>query len=554
MRSILGTPGASVNVATKYELDTRLNHLKDVVATLIVAIQVWTQWADVGAVPMGMDEDGEDGEPSLPPLVQQATLDAIKALLDDARVLRDYSKNAAAESTVFVGRVRSLQRSAAAALAEIATLKMAEREEAIRTSSTTFIAQTRLRFRGKCTDEEMLESYRDFKESLLAFLTEARATPPMLSTMDSVALLSLAPMAVEDPEEKRRRMLDKSQVEMLDTESKYFVQLRVLADLFVEPLRKDPAMTSIKALQRASFQQMLASVVSLVGLTAVFIEGLKAEMKPGRERLIGTLFSRNAPALRMYSVYVNHYDDGMEALKEAREMSSKFDAFCREFEQKANIQNVSFAFILPIQRCPRYEMLLANILKFTPSSDPESAPLQQGLAKVREVNTFINVKKRQDENRRRLSELQNVIQWSLGKPVHLNEPGVFRQHVREGLLESGRREAYYWFLLSDMLLKTTVIKSSLNLFKKLRESAAPGAVPQGTLSASSSPKRYALVAVLRFSKITLGDTDPDLPDDPCSFSVVEDDTGVVHHCTALSEDEAEQWRKGIRAGLDIHKL
>lgn len=93
--------------------------------------------------------------------------------------------------------------------------------------------------------------------------------------------------------------------------------------------------------------------------------------------------------------------------------SSKFVNFCQQIEQTltgvlAGLHLNSFL-ILPVQRLPRYEMLLRDILRNTWKSHPDYASLTAALRAVTEVTTFLNESKRSVENANRMAQLQNKL-------------------------------------------------------------------------------------------------------------------------------------------------
>ena len=87
--------------------------------------------------------------------------------------------------------------------------------------------------------------------------------------------------------------------------------------------------------------------------------------------------------------------------------------------------------IMPIQRIPRYVMLLSDLLKHTDPSHPDYKQLEQAVTKVEGVARYINEKKREDENMKRLLVINKSIEGTFEDP--LVQP--HRKFVREGALE-----------------------------------------------------------------------------------------------------------------------
>jgi hypothetical protein len=60
----------------------------------------------------------------------------------------------------------------------------------------------------------------------------------------------------------------------------------------------------------------------------------------------------------MYSIYVNNFNLAVGTVRELRKLK-EFEIFCKE---KPDIDSL---LILPIQRIPRYELLLDQMIKYT---------------------------------------------------------------------------------------------------------------------------------------------------------------------------------------------
>jgi len=60
-------------------------------------------------------------------------------------------------------------------------------------------------------------------------------------------------------------------------------------------------------------------------------------------------------------------------------------------------------------------MLLKEIVKYTPQSHSDYQNLGTAVEKIKEVNDFINDKKKNDDNLRKLSEISNTITFEEGQ-------------------------------------------------------------------------------------------------------------------------------------------
>jgi hypothetical protein len=103
---------------------------------------------------------------------------------------------------------------------------------------------------------------------------------------------------------------------------------------------------------------------------------------------------------------------------------------------------------MPIQRIPRYVMLLEDLLKHTPNPHVDYENLAAALNKMKEVAITINEKKREVESFAIVIDIYNRLE-----PKLQNLCEAHRHLLKEGVLkESGK--PYMFFLFNDILLKT----------------------------------------------------------------------------------------------------
>lgn len=72
--------------------------------------------------------------------------------------------------------------------------------------------------------------------------------------------------------------------------------------------------------------------------------------------------------------------------------------------------------IMPIQRIPRYVLLLNDLCKHTKKSHLDFSDLRKALLKMKEVAGYVNEHKRDAEN---LNAVLNLRQFLIGKQEHI---------------------------------------------------------------------------------------------------------------------------------------
>ena len=106
---------------------------------------------------------------------------------------------------------------------------------------------------------------------------------------------------------------------------------------------------------------------------------------------VGRVFAKFAPIFGMYSDFVSTYEKSSKKLSELRKKSKKLNQFLNEItKNKTKGMTLESFLIMPIQRVPRYKMLLSELLKHTTPSRADHNDLTIALSKISEVALKIN--------------------------------------------------------------------------------------------------------------------------------------------------------------------
>jgi FYVE/RhoGEF/PH domain-containing protein 5/6 len=118
--------------------------------------------------------------------------------------------------------------------------------------------------------------------------------------------------------------------------------------------------------------------------------------------------------------------------------------------------------IMPVQRVPRYALLIKEILKFTPNGHKDRIYLEDALTELGRATTHIDDTINQRKNYEQIIELQSLFV----EEIHLTAPG--RMLLKEGQLKRITRRGniigYTFHLFSDTLIYSeTTIGGKLKL-------------------------------------------------------------------------------------------
>lgn len=188
--------------------------------------------------------------------------------------------------------------------------------------------------------------------------------------------------------------------------------------------------------------------------------------------MIGSVIKQFTTFFRVYTVYVNNYDKMIETLNNERKKNKEFDHFLKKYEVQATF--IESYLILPIQRTPRYVLLLKDLLRNTPTDHPDFNELQKSFENMEEVLKYINEKKLDFENHYKTTKIFHSIigsEENYDKIRKLGKP--HRRLVFEGELYSSikddKKQKYYVICFSDLLLFTKAKGNSGEYYKYIYE-------------------------------------------------------------------------------------
>jgi len=177
------------------------------------------------------------------------------------------------------------------------------------------------------------------------------------------------------------------------------------------------------------------------------------------DQTLGDALLKLMETLKSYTIYINNFNHSLETLKKL-ESNSTWTNWVETVAKhpECQTQRLDSFLITPIQRIPRYQLLLRDLVKRTPHAHPDFQFLAQALDKVKQVGDLINQRKEKSDT---ASEVILVQAALTGYPE--TEPLVIpgRRLVHKGILsqveESGDKfivTEYFWFLFNDLWIKT----------------------------------------------------------------------------------------------------
>lgn len=256
--------------------------------------------------------------------------------------------------------------------------------------------------------------------------------------------------------------------EIVATELTYLGQLCVIRELFMDKLAAVVhSSKSSGGISADDFRTIFSDIDVIYNYSSSLHSDLQKRLSTWNAQTskLGDIFITIAHFLKTYQPYISNYAKSISILQSCCK-SANFAQTLRELETDPRCKNASLQsfLITPIQRIPRYLLLLKELIKHTDSSHLDYQDLQRGLEQIQQVATALNEAERQAESAFKLYQYQMALGDGLG--VDLLAPhrrfilaSVMRGTTKSDLIDSELSDLYL-VLCNDCLV---VCKSSRRL-------------------------------------------------------------------------------------------
>ncbi|PIA17812.1 Dbl homology domain-containing protein, partial [Coemansia reversa NRRL 1564] len=245
--------------------------------------------------------------------------------------------------------------------------------------------------------------------------------------------------------------------EILHTERTYVEGLGLIEKLYISPLLASAQQQS-PILSRKDVRRLFANFPDIISLSRELLCQLDARLGPRADPpwdpatgRIGDIFMRIAPFLKMYSLYLRNFRSALSDISRWLGENHEFAQFIQQASSNPECRELSFQsyLLLPVQRIPRYKLLLEDLLKHTPRTHVDHQCIGDALRTIEEVATFVNENIGENEMTLNIIEIQR----RLGLKESLLVPG--RRLVKTGTLTKICRKSHQqrnFYLFNDILI------------------------------------------------------------------------------------------------------
>lgn len=287
------------------------------------------------------------------------------------------------------------------------------------------------------------------------------AGPQKKSTEDSAS--AATPQRAKPRVDMRKHVM----MTLLDTEQSYVESLRTLIQGYMRPLKQPDSGSIVDPLL---VDEMFYQIPEILEHHEHFLDQVSGCVGQWHDRqTVGHIliqsFSEETLA-NMYSAYIDNFLNAKDAVRIAKEAKPAFHKFLEQnMRENKEKQALGDLMIKPVQRIPRYELLVKDLLKHTPEDHPDHPYLLDAQRDIKRLAEKINKGRRSAEEAEREARVIQEIEAHIEGVEHILNPQrkfLRQEMVMEAKTVGGKKDRSL-FLFSDLIICTTLKRKSGSL-------------------------------------------------------------------------------------------
>jgi hypothetical protein len=339
--------------------------------------------------------------------------------------------------------------------------------------------------------------------------------------------------------------------EIYQTEKDYINNIGLLVELFLDPIKACMEDTTWRVARGQKSGEVtfkdFKSIYSDIQVIRNYNMKLLRDLEPRIDnwtpnQQLGDIFLQIALFLKVYTQYVKDYDQARQELATARKKSPEFRQWITNIEEtnKERLSNKDLPayLIMPVQRIPRYQLLLRDLTKHTEPDHVDYGTLRKALEQISSVADYIEKKAEESEDFHKVS----MVQARFANKPESNLVIAGRKFVREGnldvwTLKHKKRRPRFVFLFNDLVVTAKALKNTKGFLTNKKKNLTLG--KDILYESSFHLKRY------------VPHSDPDDAKNKYGISLLDTEFGeVVVRFYAESELMKTEWFNDLNAVRD----
>lgn len=259
--------------------------------------------------------------------------------------------------------------------------------------------------------------------------------------------------------------------EIYETEKNYNEQLNLLDLVYAKGIRE--SLNSKNSLMDSVTYSLIFGEIDIIRKInkELFssLEKIREEEKNKKKvtKTIGEIFIEFIPVFKNYTNYCQSYDKIIKKLEELKKKNI-FDNYL--YDKKTSIENttnftIESYLILPIQRIPRYELLLKDLLKHTSKYHRDYESLLKSVSEMKSLAEYVNTNLKYFQS---MEKLKDIIKDIKDIPKDLSfQNKKLEKELNVIYKEFDEEIEVFLYLMNDMLLLVKKKNKQFYYFKHL---------------------------------------------------------------------------------------
>ena len=192
--------------------------------------------------------------------------------------------------------------------------------------------------------------------------------------------------------------------EIIDTERVYCDKLLAVQEVIIEPLQKNGIIDTVEMHGQFGYWTVIC------GIHKEMLDNMLAAREAGTLKM-GVVFHKYSHYMKVYKEYRVNFEVALTRRAALMTSNKRFTDLIESAQNNPRCggSGIESLLIGPVQRLPRYRLLLTELLKFTPSDHEEFDAVTKSLAKISELASDNNEAIRNRENKEKMMEIMMSI-------------------------------------------------------------------------------------------------------------------------------------------------
>ncbi|XP_028516449.1 uncharacterized protein LOC110244411 [Exaiptasia diaphana] len=243
---------------------------------------------------------------------------------------------------------------------------------------------------------------------------------------------ALSKYSEDSYERKRTRAAE----ELLTSEMSYFSGINILISNYLRPIK------DLCLIPKDDIHRIFSNIETLASISKEMVSKLQqrlAKWDPEKTE-IGDALLEVFAYLKMFEPYFNTRKKGNEVKSKLEKSNDKFRTIVSKV---INGQTMDSLLLMPIQRIPRYEMLLKELVKRTKEDHPDYGNLKEALLKSQKAAAELNEHLRRIENETKIIEIMKSFPNDELNLIHVANQICLARTFGSGRLKKQEKEQMY---------------------------------------------------------------------------------------------------------------